>query len=188
MELRARLSHGTRRVDFNRSYRELSTNTAARAGVEVAADAGWVDGYFGFQPDCHRIARGFGIILYGFGPDRQNLADIVNDALREEKPDGEIQIAAGCAHGNRERGAVQTELERLLNGKEVGTGGGQTALHGLNRGSDRNRGHPYALALQTGVCARQLSGRHLELLLTSLPQHSGRSGKLHRSHPPPRAL
>jgi hypothetical protein len=29
--------------------------------------------------------------------------------------------------------------------------------------------------------------RQLELLLVSLPQHSGRCGKLERSHPPPRA-
>jgi len=28
---------------------------------------------------------------------------------------------------------------------------------------------------------------HLELLATSFPQHSGRAGKLDRSHPPPRA-
>ncbi len=37
-----------------------------------------------------------------------------------------------------------------------------------------------------GKLNRSRTGQ-LILLLTSLPQHSGRSGKLDRSHPPPRA-
>ncbi|MCU1253694.1 MAG: hypothetical protein JWQ49_6723 [Edaphobacter sp.] len=39
--------------------------------------------------------------------------------------------------------------------------------------------------LWTTLCKNSAS--QFELLLTSLPQHSGRSGKLERSHPPPRA-
>src|ERR1700730_74138 len=95
MELRARLPHWTRRTDFNRAYRELPTNAAARACVEVAPDATGVDGDFGSQPDCHPIARVSGTIPCGFGAHRQNLANVVDNPFGEEKPGREVQIGAG---------------------------------------------------------------------------------------------
>ena len=104
-------------MDFNRTYRELAANAAARAGIEVAADAGRIDGDVGPQPDGHAIARVSGIVLFGFGTHRENLADVVDNSLREEKPGGKVQIGAGRAHSNRERGTVQTKLQRFLNGK-----------------------------------------------------------------------
>src|SRR5256886_1794319 len=81
-------------------------DSAARACVEIAPDAGGVDGDFGPQPDCHPIARVFRIIFPRFGAHQQNLTNIVDNPLGEEEPGREIQIGAGCAHGNREREAV----------------------------------------------------------------------------------
>ena len=97
--------------------RGFSSSRSVRAGIEVAADAGRIDGDVGPQPDGHAIARVSGIVLFGFGTHRENLADVVDNSLREEKPGGKVQIGAGRAHSNRERGTVQTKLQRFLNGK-----------------------------------------------------------------------
>src|SRR2546430_17640226 len=111
MELWAGLPHWRRRMDFNRTYRELAANAAARAGIEVAADAGRIDGGVGPQPDGHAIARVSGIVPFGFGTHRENLADGVENFLPEEKPRGKGQIGARRAHTNRERGTVPTKLQ-----------------------------------------------------------------------------
>jgi hypothetical protein len=38
------------------------------------------------------------------------------------KPDGEVQIRARCAQGNRNWGATQTKLQRLFDRKQIRTG------------------------------------------------------------------
>src|SRR5438128_12131147 len=86
MELRARLPHETRRANFYRAYRELPTDSAARACVEIAPDAAGVNGDFGSQPDCHPIARVFRVIFCRFGTHRQNLANVIDNPLSEEEP------------------------------------------------------------------------------------------------------
>jgi hypothetical protein len=40
----------------------------------------------------------------------------------KQKPDREVQIGTAGAHGNREREAVQTKLQRLLDRKQIGAG------------------------------------------------------------------
>src|SRR5882724_4803767 len=98
-ELRARPPHRARGMDFNRAYRKLPTNATTRAGIEIAPDAAGIDGDFGFQPDCHPIARVIGAILSGLGAHRQNLANVVDDSLCKEKTGRELQIGTRRAHG-----------------------------------------------------------------------------------------
>ena len=86
--------HRARGTDVNRAYRKLPTNATTRACIEIAPDAAGIDGDFGFQPDCHPIARVIGTILSGLGAHRQNLANVVDDPLGEEKTGREVQIGA----------------------------------------------------------------------------------------------
>jgi len=62
--------------------RGFSSSRSVRAGIEVAADAGRIDGDVGPQPDGHAIARVSGIVLFGFGTHRENLADVVGPSRR----------------------------------------------------------------------------------------------------------
>src|SRR5258707_9009854 len=57
------------------------------------------------------------------------------------KPDREVQVGTGGAHGNREREAVQTKLQRLLDRKQIGAVRGKAPFHRLNRSGDRISGH-----------------------------------------------
>jgi uncharacterized protein YjgD (DUF1641 family) len=63
------------------------------------------------KPDCHSFS---GIIrLCGRGAHRENLTDVVDDSLSEQKADGEVEIGAGRTHRDRDRRTVQANLHRL---------------------------------------------------------------------------
>src|SRR5258706_13250886 len=100
-KLRAGLSHCASRMNFDRPHLELSAHSAARTGVEIPPDAAWVNGNIRPQPDGHPVTRFLGTFFRGrrFGTHGQNLTNIINDSLREEKASRKIQIGARRAHG-----------------------------------------------------------------------------------------
>ena len=95
--------------------RGFSADTTARGCIEVPLQAIEVDGNAGLEFDANRI-----IAIAGFH-DGQVIRR-AQDALREQKPDGQVLVVAGCAHRDRDALSMplaalfiaKTNLQRLL--------------------------------------------------------------------------
>ena len=60
-----------------------------------------------------------GVVIAGFEIDTTDLADFFNDALGEEEAHDEDFVIAGGAHQDRERAAIDDDLEWLFYGEVI---------------------------------------------------------------------
>src|SRR5688572_9568985 len=107
--------------------RSLAANATARRHVEVALEALEVDLDAGTELDADDVDQAVGRAL----PARDHVLHItarMDDAFREQEPDGEVLVVPWCAHRDRDGllGAAavasrvaQTNLERLLDRDEI---------------------------------------------------------------------
>ena len=98
-----------------------------------------------------------------------------DDALGGEEAVHEVEVVAGRAHGDRQRGAVQPDLQRLLGGHRVGPGGVLRSADAQHRRPARHSSHaedgtqpygsrmstlpPYTAVVLAGGRAARLGGR-----------------------------
>ena len=109
---------GVERID-----RCFSANAAARCGVEISGSAG-VDAIGKRELDA--IFRAV---------DGENVGAGFQNTFGEQEPGGEFAVVAGSAHGDRKVAAVDADLQRLFDGKQILRGRNRIAAEGFVDGN-----------------------------------------------------
>jgi hypothetical protein len=111
----------------------FSADAAAGGSVEVPAPSlrinqGWI-----CRIDVHDVPFRTCIIrrAVGHGCD---VCGVPDDPFCEEESGGEVEVVAGCSHGDRHAAAGKPDLQWLLNDENVGSAPGRASFPGFDVG------------------------------------------------------